>query len=201
MGRYTFRAPHELGMTAPPGTAGPPGAAGPARCDRTCPVPRLRSKSPPSPRAQFGWTTLIKETSVWSSGWTWDHMDQWVHFSGRSTATTVIPRPSSASLSEGGSSHSIDEGRSHLSTAMPTQTDTIYRPSAASGERIRSIQVERWWIIGPAAPPHPAAPMKTGPHAQLISLAYNRSLTPAGTDTQRWSISFPLFCSLRVGLV
>jgi hypothetical protein len=59
MDRYTFggggtSVPHELGTTASPGTTGPVGAAGPARCARTCPVPRLRSESRPSPRAQLG---------------------------------------------------------------------------------------------------------------------------------------------------
>jgi hypothetical protein len=43
--------------------------------------------------------------------------------------------------------------------------------------------------------------MKMGPRAQPTSLAYKRSLTPAGTDTQCWSISFPLLYSLRIGLV
>jgi hypothetical protein len=52
--------PHELGTAAPPGTTGPAGAAGlvgaagPARCGRTCPVPRLRYESRPSPRSQLG---------------------------------------------------------------------------------------------------------------------------------------------------
>jgi hypothetical protein len=44
-------------------------------------------------------------------------------------------------------------------------------------------------------------PMKIVPCAQLTSLTYKRSLTPAGLNIQCWSISFPLFCSLRVGLV
>jgi hypothetical protein len=66
MGRYTFRGgngtnvPHELGTVAPPGTtclageAGTVGVAGSARCGHTCTVPRLRSESRPSPRAQLG---------------------------------------------------------------------------------------------------------------------------------------------------
>jgi hypothetical protein len=37
--------------------------------------------------------------------------------------------------------------------------------------------------------------MKMGQRAQPTSLIYKGSLTP------RWSISFPLFCSHRVGLV
>jgi hypothetical protein len=41
---------------------------------------------------------------------------------------------------------------------------------------------------------------ENGP-TQSTSLTYKRSLTPTGLNTQRWSISFPLFCSLRVGLV
>jgi hypothetical protein len=62
--------PHKLGTAAPLGSAGPAGmadlagAAGQARCGRTCPVPRLWSKSSPSPRAQLGCTRLIKEMSV-----------------------------------------------------------------------------------------------------------------------------------------
>jgi hypothetical protein len=64
-----------------------------------------------------------------------------------------------------------------------------------------SIQGERRWITGLAAPLDPAAPVILGPRAQPTSLTYKRSLTPAGLNTQRWSISFPLFCSLRVGLV
>jgi hypothetical protein len=64
MDRYTFRGgegtnvPHELGTAAPPGTVGPAGApgpagvVGPAKCGRTCPMPRLRSESSPSPCAQ-----------------------------------------------------------------------------------------------------------------------------------------------------
>jgi hypothetical protein len=58
----------------------------------------------------------------------------------------------------------------HLPTAMRTETDTSYRPSTASGARIRRVQVERRWIIGPAKLPHPTAPMKMGPHAQPTSL-------------------------------
>jgi hypothetical protein len=42
---------------------------------------------------------------------------------------------------------------------------------------------------------------ENGPTRSSTSLAYKRSLTPAGTDIQRWSISFPHFCSVRVGLV
>jgi hypothetical protein len=164
-------------------------------------MPHLRSKLRPSPRAQLGRTRLIKETSVWSNGWSCDHLDQWVHLSGRSTATTIIPRPSWASLSEGGSSHGIEVGRTHLPTVVPTKTDSSYRPSTASGARIRSVQVKRQWIIGPAAPPHPAKHMKMGPRAQPTSLTYKRSLTPAGTNIQHWSISFLLFCSHRVGLL
>jgi hypothetical protein len=218
MDKYTVRGkgtnvPHKLGTAAPPGTTGPAGAtglagaAGPARCDRTCPVPRLRSESCTSPRAQLGWTRLIKETSIWLKGWSCDHLDQWVHLSGRSTATTIIPRPSWASLSEGGSSHDIEvgrphlEGRPHLPTTVPTVNNSSYLPSTASRARIRSIEVKRRWIIGPAAPPHPAAPMKMGRRAQPTSLTHKRNLTPAGMNTQRWSISFPLFCSLRIGLV
>jgi hypothetical protein len=30
---------------------------------------------------------------------------------------------------------------------------------------MRSVQVKRWWIIGPTAPLDPAAPMKMGPHS------------------------------------
>jgi hypothetical protein len=75
------------------------------------------------------------------------------------------------------------------------------QPSTASRARTRSVQVKRRWIIGPAAALDPAASMKMGPHTQLTSLTYKRSLTPAGSNTHRWSISFPLFCSLRVELV
>jgi hypothetical protein len=159
----------------------------PCRCGRKYPVPRLRSESRPSPHAQHGWTRLIKETSVWSNGWSYDYLDQWVHLFGRSTSTTIISRPSWASLSEGGSSHGIEvgrchlEGRLHLPTVVPTETDSSYRPSTATGARIRSVQVKR--RLGSAAPPHPAAPMKMGPHTQRTSLTYKRSLTPAGTDT------------------
>jgi hypothetical protein len=64
-------------------------------------------------------------------------------------------------------------------------------PSTASGVVIRSIQGKRRWITGPAAP------VKMGPCAQLTSLAYKRHLTLTGTDTQRWSISFPLFFHLE----
>jgi hypothetical protein len=91
------------------------------------------------------------------------------------------------------------------STAPPNRhtTKTVARnqPSTASGARIRSVQVKRQWIIGPAAPPHPATPMKMGPHPQPTSLTYKRSLTPAGSHTPRRSITFQLFTSLRVGLV
>jgi hypothetical protein len=86
-------------------------------------------------------------------------------------------------------------------TAIPVETDPRNRPSTASVAVIRSVQVERLWIIGSAAPPHLAALVKMGPHAQPTSLAYKRNLTLAGMDTQCWSISFPLFCLLRVGLV
>jgi hypothetical protein len=167
----------------------------PGRCGCTCPVPRPRSQSSPSYHAQLGWTRLIKETSVWSNGWSCDHLDQWVHFSGWPTATTVIPWQSWASPSEGGSSHGLEVGRLHLPTAIPAKTNARNRPSTASGARIRSVLVKTRWIIGSAAP------MKMAPRAQPTSLTYKRSLTPAGSNTHRWSISFPIFCSLRVGLV
>jgi hypothetical protein len=93
------------------------------------------------------------------------------------------------------------DDRPHLPTAIPAKTDARNRPSTASGARIRSVQVKRQWIIGLATPLDPAAPMKMGPRPQPTSLTYKRSLTPAGSNTPRWSISFPLFCSLRVGLV
>jgi hypothetical protein len=191
-----------------PCRCGRPGrCGGPCRCGRTCPVPRPQSQTLPSLRAQLGWMRLIKETSVSSNGWSCDHLDQWVHLSGRSTATTLIPRPSWVSPSEGSSSHGLEaglphlEGRPHLPTAIPAKTNARNRPSTASGARIRSVQVKRRWIIGPAAPLDRAAPMKMGPHAQPTSLAYKKSLTPAGFNTPRWSISFPRFCSLRIGLV
>jgi hypothetical protein len=177
------------------------------KCSQPCLVPRPRSRTLPSPRAQLGWTRSIKETLVWSNGWSCDHLDQWVHLFGRSTATTVIPRASWASPSEGGSSHGLEvgrphlEGRPHLPTTIPTKTNARNQLSAASGARIRSVQVKRRWIIGPATPPHPSAPMKMGPCPQPTSLTYKRSLTPAGSQTRRKSISFPLFSSLRVGLV
>jgi hypothetical protein len=93
------------------------------------------------------------------------------------------------------------EGQPHLPTAILAKTDARNQPSTASGARIRSVQVKRWWIIGLVAPLDPAAPAILGPHAQPTSLTYKRSLTPTGLSTQRKSISFPLFCSLRVGLV
>jgi hypothetical protein len=193
--------PHEPGTAAPPGTVGPAGAVGPGRCGRPCPVPRPHSRTHRSPRAQLGWTRSIKEMPVWSNGRSCDHLDQWVHLSDRSTATTVIPRASWASPSEGASSHGLEVGWPHLPTAILAKTDARNRPSTASGARIRSIQVKRRWIIGPAAPPHSAAPMKMGPRPQPTSLTYKRSLTPAGSHTPRRSISFPLSSSLRVGLV
>jgi hypothetical protein len=146
-------------------------------------------------------------TSVWSNGWSCDHLDQWVHLYGRSTATTVIPRVSWASPSKGGSSHGLEvgrphlEGRRHIRTAISAKTDSRNRHWTASGERIRSVQAKRRWIIGPAGPPYQDAPMKMGPLPQLTSLTYKRSLTPAWSHTLRRSISFPLFSSLRVGLV
>jgi hypothetical protein len=196
MYRYTFRGERNQRATR-------------ARHGRTTRHGRAMSpiQDKSSLHPQLGWTRLIKETSVWSNGWSCNHLDQWVHLSGRSTATTVIPRPSWASLGEGGSSHGLEvgrphlEGRPHLPTAVLTKTYSSYRPSTASGARIRWVQVKRRWIIGQAAPPHPSAPMKMDPRAQPTSLTYKRSLTPAGLDTQHWSISFPLFCSLRVRLV
>jgi hypothetical protein len=159
MDRYTFRGKRNQRATrARHGLT--------TRHGRPCPVPRLRSKSSPSSHAQLGWIRLIKETSVWLNGWSCDHLDQWVHLSVRSTATTIIPRPSWVSLGEGGSSHGLEvgwphlEGRLHLPTAMTTKTDSSYWPSTTSGIRIRSVQVKRRWIIGSATPPHPAAPMK-----------------------------------------
>jgi hypothetical protein len=109
--------------------------------------------------------------------------------------------------SEGGSSHSTEqgwphlEGQLHLPTVIPGETDPRNRPSTASGAVIRSVQGERPWITGPAAPLDPTAPVILGPCAQPTSLAYKRHLTLTRMDTQHWSISFPLFCSIRVGLV
>jgi hypothetical protein len=218
MDSYTIRGgganvTHEPGTVAPPSTADPigaailAGAAGPARCGRTYLVPRLWSRTLPSPRAQLGWMRLIKAMSAWSSGWSYDHLDQWLHLSGRSTATTVIPKESWASPSEGGSSHDLEVGRPHLEglphirTTIPAKTDVRKRPSTASGARIRSVQVKRRRIIGLSAPLDPAAPMKMGPHPWPTSFTYKRSLTPAGLNRPRWTISFPLFSSLIVGLV
>jgi hypothetical protein len=219
MDTYTFRGanganvPHEPGPATPPGTAGPAGAAslvgpagpagaaGLARCGRTCLLACPRSQMFRTPRAQLGWTRLIKGTSVWSNGWSCDHLDQWVHLSGQSTATTIISRASWASLSKGGSSHGLKVGRPHLPTTIPAKIDVRNQPSTASGARIRSVQVKRGWIIGSATPLDPVRPMKMGPHAQPTSLAYKRSLTPIGSNTQCQSISLPLFSSLRVGLM
>jgi hypothetical protein len=78
--------------------------------------------------------------------------------------------------------------------AKPTQgTD--------SGAMIRSVQGERRWITGSSTPLNPTAHVVFGPRAQPTSLFYKRHLTLTGIHTQRWSISFPLFCSLRVGLL
>jgi hypothetical protein len=70
-------------------------------------------------------------------------------------------------------------------TAILAEIDPRNRPSTASGAVIRSVQSERWWIIGLAAPPHPTTLVKMGPRAQPTSLAYKRNLTLAGMDTQR----------------
>jgi hypothetical protein len=75
--------------------------------------------------------------------------------------------------------------------------DPRNRPSTTSGVVIRSVQGERWWITGPAAPLDLAAPMILSPRAQLTSLSYKRHFTFARMDTQHWRISFPIFCSLR----
>jgi hypothetical protein len=134
-------------------------------------------------------------------------LNQLVHLSSRSTTTTVIPRQSLASQSDGGSSHGTEVGRPHLESwpLLPTnmlgETDTRYRPTTASGAVIRGIQRERRWITGPAAPPDPDAPVILGPRAQPTYLTYQRHFTLARLDTQRWSIFISLFCSLRVGLV
>jgi hypothetical protein len=133
LGGNGTNVPHEPGTVGPAGVVGLAGTAGPARCGRTCPVPRLRSQSLLSPCAWLGWTIFIKETSVWLNGWSCDHLDQWVHLCDWSTATTVIPIPSWVSLSEGGSSHSLEAGRPHLPTAVTTKTNSSYRPSTASG--------------------------------------------------------------------
>jgi hypothetical protein len=85
--------------------------------------------------------------------------------------------------------------------APPNHHARWNRPLTTSGAVIRSVQGERWWIIGPVAPLDPAAPMILVPCVQPTSLAYKRHLTLARMDTQRWSISISLFCSLRVRLV
>jgi hypothetical protein len=188
MGKYTFRG--QMGPTCHTSQARPTQQVRPA-----LPVPRPRSRTLPSPCAQLGWTRFTNEMSVWSNGWSYDHLDQWFHLSGRPITTTIIPRASWASPSEGGSSHSLEVGRPHLPAAILTKTDTRNRPSTASGARIRSIQFKRRWIIGSAAP------IKMGSRPQPTSLTYKRSRTPAGSHTPRRSISFPLFSSLRVGLV
>jgi hypothetical protein len=93
------------------------------------------------------------------------------------------------------------EGRPHLPTVITCETNPRNRPSTASGAVIRSVQGERWWIIGSAAPLDPTAPVILGPCTQLTSLSYKRHLALTGMETQRWSITFPHFCSLTVGLV
>jgi hypothetical protein len=77
------------------------------------------------------------------------------------------------------------EGRPHLPTAILAKTNVRNQPPTASGARIKSVQVKRWWIIGLAAPPHTIAPMKMGPRPQPTPLTYKRSLTPAGSHTPR----------------
>jgi hypothetical protein len=103
----------------------------PCRCGRPCPVPRPRSRTLPSLRAQLGWTRSIKEMLVWSNGWSCDHLDQWVHLSGRSTTTTVIPRASWASPSEGCSCHNLGVGRPHLEGWPHSQPP--YQPKPMQG--------------------------------------------------------------------
>jgi hypothetical protein len=92
-------------------------------------------------------------------------------------------------------------GWPHLPTAVPAKTDSSYRPSTASGARIRSVQVKRRWIIGSVAPPHTTAPIKTVPCAQSTSLTYKRSLTPAGLNTAlELLISILLFTYSRISV-
>jgi hypothetical protein len=60
LGGNGTNVPHEpgtaasLGMTGPTGAADLAGVVIPARCGRTCPVPRPRSQTLPSPRAPLG---------------------------------------------------------------------------------------------------------------------------------------------------
>jgi hypothetical protein len=155
MDRYTFRGKRNQRATRArhdrttrhdrPCRCGRPDSCGqPCRCGSTCPVPHIRSESSLSPRAQIGWTRLIKETSVWSNGWSCDHLDQWVHLSGRSTTTTILPRPSWTTLSEGSSSHGIEVGRPHLDSRphlptvvrpKPTQVTDLQPPQEQGQER------------------------------------------------------------------
>jgi hypothetical protein len=74
---------------------------------------------------------------------------------------------------------------------------TLNRLRSSDQKRPRQQEVDHRL----AAPLDLVAPVILGPRAQPTSLAYKRHLTLAGMNTQRWSISFPLFCSLRVGLV
>jgi hypothetical protein len=74
---------------------------------------------------------------------------------------------------------------------------TLNRLRSKDQERPRKEAVDH----KAAAPLDPSAPVIFGSHAQPTSLTYKRSLTPAGLNTPRKSISFPLFCSLRVGFV
>jgi hypothetical protein len=156
-------------------------------------------RSSTTPVAAWTWQEKLVDVHEWNRVY---RPNSWIEF-----LSAPIHSPLSSSSLRSLTSHGLEVGRSHLEgwphlpTAIPAQTDASNRPSTASGARIRSIQVKRQWIIGPATPLGPAAPMKMGPHAQPTSLTYKRSLTLAVSNTQRRSISLPLFCSLRVGLV
>jgi hypothetical protein len=122
-----------------------------------------------------------------------------------STATTVIPRRSYASLSEGCASHGTDvgqshlEGRPHLSIRVPGETDPRNWPPTASGEVIRGVQGEWRWIIGPSAPPDPATHDILTPRTLPTLLAYKSHLTLAGTEDTPQELHISPLLYLRVG--
>jgi hypothetical protein len=91
------------------------------------------------------------------------------------------------------------EGRLHLSIRVPGETDPRNRPTTASGAVIRGVQGDKRWIIGPAAPPDPAAPDILVPRAPPTLLAYKSHLTLAEIKDTPHELHYCPLLYLRVG--
>jgi hypothetical protein len=206
MGRYTFlgeigtNVPHGLGTVAPPGVAGPAGAAGPTPWLVPSPMHLLSrghnlDEQDPPRKHQFDRMEEVRITRI--NG---PHVRPINRHNHHSKEILGVPEQRRFITR-----HRVGPDTSRGPVAPPNRHTGRNRPKELSLNCLRSsdqgIQGEMQWNTRLTAPLDLTAPVMLGPRVQPTSLAYKRHVTLAGLNTQRWSISISLFCSLRVGLV